>query len=397
MLETGSQRAAVVIGGYVNAYSIVRELSDEGVSNIVLLNDHKWSIARWSNKISFYRQIDKSSESLRRALTELKEKFDFLVLYPTDDNQLENLVAINDHISDFCFVPTNTSHHHLQEQKAYQYEVCERAGLRVPSTIYINKIEDIQRVYETCFPVLIKPSTRNDITSKSVLRNIYIKDKNSLEKSIPALKKMVEGGSNLLCTEFIPGADDQIYAYTCFRSPTGEIINEWVGRKLSQFPNSQGVFASAVAEGNATVRDIGRKLVNTLDAVGIVEPEFKFDSRDGTFALMEVNLRPMMWHRAGYLGGVSLMATQYRYATGEPIERQVQKSSGSPNLCLMLHELPNLVARPGYLKVFLRNLLRAPNRSWAIFSWSDPGPFLFSLFPLSRYMVKACLRRFDLL
>ena len=51
-----------------------------------------------------------------------------------------------------------------------------------------------------------------------------------------------------MASEIIPGDGSNIYAYVGYRSKSGKIINEWTGRKLSQYPDDFGVFSSASNE-----------------------------------------------------------------------------------------------------------------------------------------------------
>src|SRR5690606_14677023 len=128
------------------------------------------------------------------------------------------------------------------------------------------------------------------------------------------LKDFIGQGVEFIASEFVPGDDTNIYAYTCYRSQDGTIQNEWTGKKLTQYPDNYGVFCSASNEATSEVLEQGRALVKALDAYGIIEPEFKYDMRDQKFKLMEVNLRSMMWHRTGTISGVRLHKSMYDYA-----------------------------------------------------------------------------------
>ena len=169
---------------------------------------------------------------------------------------------------------------------------------------------------------------------------------------IEKVSKSVE----FIISEYIPGDDTNIYAYTCFRSHEGQILNEWIGKKLTQHPNNYGVFSSASNEATGIVLEQGRSVVKELDAFGIVEPEFKYDYRDGKFKLMETNLRSMMWHRTGNISGVKLQEIQFKYATGQAITKYKQVLDKRWHFVMMLHEIPNLIARKGYWAHFKYNI-----------------------------------------
>ena len=62
----------------------------------------------------------------------------------------------------------------------------------------------------------------------------------------------------------------------------------------------------------------------------------------------------MMWHRAGLLCNVYLHFSQWQIAIDEP-EVYKQKYASVPTLVYMKHEISNLLARPGYVRILLKN------------------------------------------
>ena len=385
---------ALVLGGHVNGYSIIKELSEQSVNDIALF-DYGSSISRFSNKVIYKDQIDKTASSLKNEIKKLHQKYEYIVIFPTDDLQLENLHNIYDEISDFCYLPFNKRNLLRTLDKFYQYETCEACGVPYPKTKQIKRSEDLNDISSLVFPLLIKPSTRKDIVM-DVFRTLYLETLEDYESNKLQLISFVERGVEFVVSEYIPGDDTNIYAYTCFRTQEGEILNEWSGKKLTQYPDNYGVFCSASNEAPEEVDIQGRALVEALDAYGIVEPEFKYDYRDGKFKLMETNLRSMMWHRTGSISNVKLQATQYRYALGEKLVRCIQDKNETIHFVLMLHEIPNLIARKGYWKHFKHNVFVGKKRVWAVWERKDIKPFLFSLFLLLKMVVAAWRRRFDL-
>ena len=167
--------AAVVLGGYVNGYSIIQELYENNIYNIALF-DYGNSIASYSNKISFYKKIDKTYYSLRLALEELNKKYSYIIIFPTDDLQLENLLQINSEIKDFCFIPFNVNNFYYCIDKFNQYKACKELGVPYPKTIYIQRQEDILNVCNLTFPVIIKPNKRDDLKI-NVFRSLILNSK----------------------------------------------------------------------------------------------------------------------------------------------------------------------------------------------------------------------------
>jgi D-aspartate ligase len=385
---------ALVLGGHVNGYSIIKELSEESVNDIALF-DYGSSISRFSNKVIYKAQIDKKASSLKNEIKKLHQKYEYIVIFPTDDLQLENLHNIYDEVSDFCYLPFNKRNLLRTLDKFYQYETCEACGVPYPKTKQVKRSEDLNDISSLMFPLLIKPSTRKDMVI-DVFRTLYLETLEDYESNKLQLISFVEKGVEFVVSEYIPGDDTNIYAYTCFRTQEGEILNEWSGKKLTQYPDNYGVFCSASNKAPKEVLEQGRVLVEEFNAFGIIEPEFKYDYRDGKYKLMETNLRSMMWHRTGSISGVKLHETQYNYATGRAVKNYNQDISKSIHFVLMLHEISNLIARKGYWKHFKYNVFEGHKRCWAIFEWRDIKPFFYSLFILVKMGAAAWLRRFGL-
>ena len=384
---------ALVLGGHVNGYSIIKELYEQGIRNIVLF-DYGKSLARYSNKIIYKKQIEISPESLLAELKNLYEAFKYIVIFPTDDLQLEYLHVIHAEISEFCYLPFNNETIIKATDKFFQYQVCEKNDVPYPKTINARKVDHLETIIgHLAFPLLIKPSTRKDSTV-DVFRALYVETPESYTQEKANLSGHIQAGIEFVISEYIPGNDTNIYAYTCFRSQEGKILNEWTGKKLTQYPDNYGIFSSASNEAPEAVLIQGRKLVQSLGAYGIDEPEFKYDHRDGEFKLMETNFRSMMWHRMGSISGVKLHSTQYNYAVGKPTFSYQQDKTLITHFVLMLHEIPNLIARPAYWKNFKYNVFGGDKRVWAIFELNDIKPFLFSLLVLVKMGVVACRRKF---
>ena len=84
---------ALVLGGHVNGYSIVKELYEQGIKEIALF-DPGLSLARCSNKVKYCAKIDEKAKTLLKELKKLNHHYDFIILFPTDDTQLVNLNVI---------------------------------------------------------------------------------------------------------------------------------------------------------------------------------------------------------------------------------------------------------------------------------------------------------------
>lgn len=387
------KHCALVLGGYVNGYSIIQELHEKGIKEIILF-DYSRNIATFSNKIKKYEIIKKDPVDLLKKIKTLHKEYEYIVVYPTDDLQLELLYKIHNEIANFCFLPYNYDNLLDCLDKYFQYQVCEKLNIPYPKTIILDKVDDFKNIKNIMFPIIIKPRKRDDLNT-GIFRNLIISNENELFKYEGEIKDFLNKGFSFLVSEVIPGeADDNIYAYVAYRNKKGEILNEWVGKKISQYPDDYGVFSSVANEAPEIIREQGRKLLEGMNLQGICEPEFKYDYRDKKYKLMEVNLRSTMWHRLGNLTGVNLQYTQYLDALGEAdVKRQQQDLSKRIHFCYLNHEVMNLFFRKKYFKKFIRNIFKSDKTYFAFYDLKDIRPFLVSLFRLFKSLVIKCLKQ----
>ena len=103
--------------------------------------------------------------------------------------------------------------------------------------------------------------------------------------------------------------------------------------------------------------------------------KFKYNSRDGKYKLMEINLRSMMWNRVGYLSNVNLHYTQYLDAIGGDVPSYRQEKTRDIHLVCLKHEISNLIRRKGYAGIFYHNLFGGDVTNIALFDIRDLKPF----------------------
>jgi D-aspartate ligase len=384
------KNCAVVLGGYVNGYSIIQELHSSGVNDLVLI-EYGDQLAGKSNKLKQVIPIAKTKESLLKALQKLHESYEFLVLFPSDDLQLELLKKIEVEIKEFCFLPFNSKNIIQSLDKYYQYEACERLGVPYPKTLNVESVEQFKSAKNLLFPLLIKPNTRKDL-EVDIFRNLQIKSPEELEKQTSQFEYYFEKGLTFLISEIVPGnTNGTIHTYVAYISKSKQILNSWIGQKLTQFPDDYGVFSSGSNQSHNVVESQGRALVEGMGLEGIVQPEFKYDPRDDKYKLMEINLRSMMWHRVGNLSGVKLQYSQWLDATNQQVPKFEQERVKTIHFAYLKHELSNLLRRKGYYSSFKTNLFKGDMNYIALADSSDLKPFLFDLYLTARLLLKELL------
>lgn len=385
---------SLVIGGFINGYSIVKELYDKGLREIVLV-DTKKKLGAYSNKIVRFIQIEPSADSLHQALRELHQTYERIVIFPTSESQLEQLHELYEQISPYCFLPFNNDNLIDCLDKIYQYQHCERVGIPYPNSVFLETEGDLAQLNQLTYPIILKPSKTNP-TQQKVFRNLVIYNELDFALHQSRIVSGLEAGIHFLASEVIPGDSSNVYAYVGYRSKQGVILNEWMGKKLSQYPDNFGIFASASNQSPREVLEQGRKLLETMNLFGICEPEFRLDPRDGLYKLMEVNLRSTMWNRIGTLSGVDILYTQYLDAIGEQGIKQTQRQDQDIHFVYFKHEFLGLIKGTIAWETFWRNIFRSDQTFFAVFDWKDLKPFCFDLLDTCRGLFRRAAKAFRL-
>jgi len=368
---------ALVLGGYVNGYEIIRELQANGIKEIMLVDTSR-SLASYSRYTKYFEKIT-DADTLLKLLNRLSLDYKKIVLYPTNDNFLLWLHKIENQLGPNCFLPFNSSNLIKSIKKQIQYEYCEKLSIPYPKSVYFNVSANSNDLKELILPIIIKPENRNDRVG---FKNIILTKTEEIEMFLNVLKLENTESGQLIASEIIPGGGENIYSYVAYRNKKGKILNEWTGKKLAQYPDDYGVFSTGTIYQDKKLSELGRKLVNGMDLTGFVQPEFKFDFRDGEYKLMEINLRSMMWHRVGFLAGVNIHFTQWLDAHNEKVTTANNENNKIFNYTYLTYEILNFLARKKYWKIFKTNLFSKKKIYFAVLDWHDPIPSILEIIKL---------------
>jgi len=93
----------------------------------------------------------------------------------------------------------------------------------------------------------------------------------------------------IIVQEYIPGGMDTLYTITSYASRESEIIGYSIGHKIRQSPPEGGTIISGKVTHIDEILHLGKKLIKETGYFGISNIEFKRDSRDDSYKLMEIN------------------------------------------------------------------------------------------------------------
>jgi predicted ATP-grasp superfamily ATP-dependent carboligase len=259
--------------------------------------------------------------------------------------------------------------------KRRQYQLATAAGVPIPPTAYPESGgEATALAAEISYPCLLKPHVSYGAGDHfGGRKNAVIADARTLEAEFD---RAAAAGIPCLVQEIVPGGDEALYGYLGF---WGRDRNElaWITKqKLRQNPRLYGDGTCQRTIDVPRVAELSRRFLKALDYVGVGSVEFKYDARDDSYRLMEVNPRAVSGNQLAVAAGVDLPYISYAYLADGVVPSWEQRWD-----VRWVHELYDLKTllrerrHPGAaVWEWVRSLHNAD--TFALGAWNDPAPLL---------------------
>ncbi len=359
--RNGQGVAVVVEVGWVNGLGAIRSLARNGVR--VLAVDHRpWALgfrSRYAEPVLAPGVLE-DEEGFIAALRHLGERFDEPVpIFPTHDEHLNAMARHADELrTAYRFPFPSWEVLERVQNKRYQLEQAEAAGLAIPRTIHPTRAEEARAAGEELgYPVFVKPA--EPLGFKRLYNRQAFRCETPAELET-AYARMADFGP--MVQEFVPGGDEGLYTLGAYIAEDGSDLAVFSGRKLRQTLPFMGSCRVGESLWVDEIVDEGLRLLHALDFHGIAQVETKLDPRDGRFKLIEVNPRLWQWHGLGAACGVDFTWAAYCDLVGK--RRPPARMSGDGKRWA-------IAFMPGQT-----HALQRPPYTDGVFALDDPGPSL---------------------
>lgn len=285
----GSQPGAVVLNGSPSGLCVVRSLGRRGIPTAVIRtkDNHVAGASRWIEESLDFLSFRERPAELLDLLDHRKKRWAGRVLIPASDRALEFLSRHGPELSAAYRIaspPADIASKVLEKDRTLQ--AASEIGLEIPR-FYGPANHTTLRRTDLAFPVLVKPVLSHEFTARFGGQKLFVA--NNPDELVQAVKRL--DGMEASILDFVPGADDQLFSYSAFLDSGGDPLAEFAYRKIRKSPPIFGV--ARVAEGwdGSVLRERTLELLRHIGWTGLATVEFKRDSRDGGYRLMEVNGR----------------------------------------------------------------------------------------------------------
>jgi predicted ATP-grasp superfamily ATP-dependent carboligase len=251
-------------------------------------------------------------------------------------------------------------------------QALERAGTPHPETVLVNSCVEIEGADPANLKDrILKPLFSVDFARKHGVKGYLIRDK------ADALRVAGSLDYPILLQDYIPGPPTAHVFIDGFVDRAGRVCARFARRRLRMYPpnlgNSSFLISVPLREVDAARKALDR-LLASVSYRGIFSAEFKYDYRDGTFKILEVNARPWWYVEFASHCGVNVCQLAYRDALGLPLEPVRKYQTG--RRCVLL---------PYDFHAFRNGRINGGPGAWswarscagahgALLSWNDPVP-----------------------
>lgn len=379
-----SKPPAIVIGlDSMNGIQTARILAEHDVPVIAIAKDskHPFCKTKVCEKILF---IDTSSQELIDLLVDLGPALDQkAILFPCSDMNVFLVSRFREKLETWFSIsmPVHDTVDLLMNKTRF-YKFAMENNFPIPKTYYLSPDTEIDQIAEELiFPCILKPpiSATPEWENKSKLKAYKV---NNREELLTLYNQYGKLADILILQEWIVGPESNLYSCNCYYDANSKPAVTFVARKLRQWPPTTGESSLGEECRDDTVLDITLRLFSQVNYYGLGYVEVKQDERDDNYYIMEPNVcRPTGRSSIAEAGGVELIYTMYCDALGWALPKNRTQSYGSAKWIYLRRDLQSAVYhwKNGNLRIIdWFNSIRGRKR-YALFSWSDPGPFLGDL------------------
>jgi predicted ATP-grasp superfamily ATP-dependent carboligase len=373
---------AVILGGSCNGLSFARSLGRRGVPTLVLESEPLLGNYTRYAKVIRLPPVEPFAEEWLTLFRAIGARLVAPgILFSTSDI---HSLWVSRHAEALAgafrfLVPDRGTLERILDKRS-QYEAARAAGVPIPAVHFPASVEEMDQVRATLpYPCLLKPYDSQEARVKLGAKVVVVGSETELRSAYERITRM---GVRVMVQEIIPGEDSELFGYLAFWDDI-EGERAWVTkRKLRQYPPGFGDGSLQETVEVPEVARLSRLLLRAFGYRGFVGVEFKRDSRDGSYRLMEINPRTVSGNELAIRAGVDFPWIGYQYLTGVPPEpaafrRGIRYVNEEWDVQAYL-----ALRRAGVLSLggWLASLRGVQAKAFA--AWDDPLPLLVGLWRL---------------
>lgn len=304
---TSSRFLPVLLGSDINAYGMARAFHEEyGISSVALAS-FALAPTRFSKIVSVevtprFSEAEVFLDHVLDRGRKLAKQYDHLLLIPCGDTYAELVSRFQEELSE-VFLVASPRYDLFQElvNKASFYALCEKHQIAHPATMVITaedvnteeKLNQLQIPFS--FPVALKPA--DSVSYLDVKfegrKKAYVLD--TFEQVKHILTEIYKHGYQdmMILQEYIPGDDTHMRVLNAYVDSHNKVRMMCAGNPLLEdhAPDAIGNYTAIRSTSIPEIYEGMQKLLEGINYRGFVNFDLKYDSRDSTYKVFELNPR----------------------------------------------------------------------------------------------------------
>lgn len=290
---------AVLLGSDINTYSMARAFHEEYGIKTRVMGKFYTGPSYESKIVDFFARedLDESDvfvSELNKFANENQDKK--LILLGCGDNYVRDIIENRDRLASNYIIPyINKSLMEKLIKKEKFYEMCEKHGLAYPKTFIYKKSMKHKFELDFDFPVILKPSNSVDYFAHEFPGQYKVYKINTKEELLKTIDEIYMAGysDTLILQDFIPGDDSYMRVMTCYSDKSGKVKLMCLGHTMLEehTPHGIGNHAVIINEYNKELANTIKNFLEDIKYTGFSNFDIKYDERDNTYKVFEINLR----------------------------------------------------------------------------------------------------------
>ncbi|HLH30183.1 MAG TPA: hypothetical protein VKY31_03205 [Terriglobia bacterium] len=243
-----------------------------------------------------------------------------VLLLPTND-ETALFVAENTRSLEQAFVFPHNSPElvRMLYNKKEMYFLAKRLSIPTAETVFPESRRDVIEFSKRAqFPVMLKASDNIAVSRRTGKKMVIVQ---SMDELLSLYDRMEDPTNpTLMLQEYIPGKDDTVWMFNGYFDENSDCLFGITGRKIHQTPVYTGMTALGICLPNPVIEQTTKALVKAVGYRGILDIGYRYDARDGSYKLLDVNPRLGATFRL-FVGtnDMGVVRAEYLHLTGQRV------------------------------------------------------------------------------
>jgi predicted ATP-grasp superfamily ATP-dependent carboligase len=377
------QHGAVILTLSPTGLAVARSLAPRGVRvwGVDRLRTEVGHFSRWVERDSRVSYLPEGQQLLDGLMALGSEQDHPPVLYTAGDTYIDFVadhhLELRQHfILAESMQPQASS---LLMDKQTFYARCQELGVDMPRTFFPSDEPDVSRAArELRYPAIVKP-TQGHLFRRQ-MGGAKLVEVAGPEEAMRWWCQFRDWGGESVLQEVVPGPETNIFVGGLYRDTGGTVRSLFTARKSRQYPPMYGSGSYMEACWAPEISDLSIDLVSKLQYTGICGTEYKWEPRDESWKLIEMNPRPTLWYALPPAAGVDVVWDAHCDLTGNPNPVHIGCQSNRMRWQLPSRDLPAALhfLRKGELGwvEFFRTVVDPRRKEFGVSKLNDWGTIL---------------------